>query len=315
MLIELNVSGLDRKNPIKFIKAIKQAFDARQEAKRIIEEKKPDVVIGTGGYVCWPVISAAQDLGVKTAIHESNVYPGLATRLLCKDCDLILLNRKECQKYIKTKGKTVVVGNPLRKEFNTYTRADARRSLGLCDDDLFILSFGGSIGAKKMNEVMIDVMNEYSLRDEKIYHIHASGERYFDEAKKRADIGSTNRVKITPYINDMPKMMRAADIVISRSGASTLSELEAVGAAAILVPSPNVTGNHQLKNALHLKNAGAAIVIEEKEMTKEKIIVEISSLKSDKNARKKQAKNISRFSTKNCEKRIYEAIKLLTNGK
>lgn len=309
----LEVCGLSRKNPIKAIKGIKSAITAQKKAKGIISEFKPDVILGTGGYVCWPIISAGQKMGIKTVIHESNVFPGLSARMVSEHCDLILLNHKESIKHFRNKDKIAVIGNPIRKEFIKYDRKVARKSLGLKESDIFILSFGGSIGAQKLNSVMIEVMNEYTSKHSDMYHIHATGDRYFEESKRKVNFNEKGKAQLTAYVDEMSKYMYAADIVISRCGATTLSELSTVGTAAILVPSPNVTGNHQLKNAKLLEQANAAVVIEENQLSAQRMIFEISSFKNDKNARKTMAKNIKALSDPNSAKKAYIAIKSLIN--
>lgn len=305
----LKIQGLKRKISMENLKSLYYALSAQNAAKKIIKEFNPDVILGTGGYVCWPVIRAGQSLDIPTALHESNITPGLTTKLLAKRCVKVLLNHTETKQYLKNEANIAVVGNPLRIGFKKIKKDEARKKLSLSPNDVFILSFGGSIGAQKLNETAIGVMEEYSVRDPDVKHIHAVGKRYFDEIKNNKLADGYCGCKIVDYINDMPTLLSAADIVISRAGAMTISELAAVGVASILIPSPNVSNNHQLKNAQKLQKAEAAMLIEEKELTKETLKLAITSLKTDKNARKNKAKNILHFSTPNASKLIVKQLK------
>ena len=305
----LNIQGIKRKLTLDNARRIYHALRARREAKSIIREFKPDVILGTGGYVCWPVIRAGAKLGIPTAIHESNITPGLTTRLLSTKCKRVFLNHEDTKKYLSQRANTLTVGNPLRKDFKKIKRNDARRTLGIKEDEIFILSFGGSIGAEKLNEVVLEVMQSYSLSDKKIRHIHATGKRYFDSVKNTPLARGERGCKVLPYIDNMPTMLSAADIVISRAGAMTISEISAVGVASILVPSPNVSDNHQLKNAQKLKEVGAALMIEEKNLTVESLKNSINDLKNDENGRKNRAKRILGFSSPDAQKRIVKELK------
>lgn len=307
----LRVYGLKRSISLDNITRMKEAFKARKEAVKLIKEFRPDVILGTGGYVCWPVITAGKKLKIPTAIHESNVYPGLTTRLLSGKCDKVFLNREETKKYLKAKVKTVTVGNPIRNDFRKISRKQAREKMGVRENEVFIVSFGGSIGAEVMNRVVIDTMLEYSSKERGIKHIHATGRRYYEGIKEELQKENLGSCRIVPYIHDMPSALKAADIVICRCGAMTLSEIAEVGVASILIPSPNVTNNHQLKNAELLKNHSAATLIEEKNLSKEVLAEELKKLKNDENGRKMQAKNIKDHSTPKAAEMIVNELFLL----
>ncbi len=310
-LTTLKLKGLRRKITAENLKSIYYALSAYRRAKEIIKDFKPDVILGTGGYVCWPVLRAGQRLGVPTAIHESNAVPGLTTKLLAKRCDKVLLNDTNAEKYLNKGANTLEVGNPLRKGFKKVKRSEARKALSLSEDDFFILSFGGSIGAEQLNEAIIGVMEEYSVPAKKVKHIHAVGKRYYDTIKEKRLTEGYCGCQIVDYIDNMPTMLSAADIVIARAGAMTISEIASVGVASILIPSPNVSGNHQLKNAIKLQDADASLVIEEKELTTERLKSAVKMLKTNENARKNKAKNISRFSTPNASKLIVKELKTI----
>ncbi len=307
-LKEIKISGLKRSLSIENVQRIISAIKATKRSAEIIKDFNPDVILGTGGYVCWPVISAGRKLNIPTLIHESNITPGLTTKLLAKKCGKILLNHEETKKYLPENISTAVVGNPIRTDFYNISRKEARKKLGLSEKDFLILSFGGSIGAEKMNEVITKVMEDFSSREKYVKHIHATGGRYFNDLKSRFKGNAIDGCRIVAYIEDMPYMMSAADTVICRCGAMTLSEIAASGVAAILIPSPNVSDNHQYKNAKHLCDRNCATLIEEKNLSPECLIDSISSLKNDKFARKNMAKNIKRLETPFSSKLIVKEL-------
>ena len=305
----IKMQGLKRSLSLKNIKSISYAISAIPKAKEIIKNFNPDVVFGTGGYLCWPVIVAAKRMGIKTFLHESNTSPGLTTKLLSKKVNLMLLNSEKTAGYLSKKTRYKVVGNPIRSDFFKIDRESARSKLGLQENDIFILSFGGSIGSDKINKTIIEVMQKYSSKDDKIKHLHGCGERYYESIKNDNNLRRLNGCKIVPYIDDIPTMMHASDIVISRSGAMTISEICYVGVASILIPSPNVSDNHQYKNAISLKNRGAAIIIEEKDLTFTVLKNRLAKLKSAKFDRKNVAKNAGRLFVNNSASLIVSEFK------
>ena len=268
-IYEIKVSGLKRSLSLENFKVLKDALDAKHSAKDILLEFKPDAVIGTGGYVCWPVLTAAHTLRIPTVIHESNAVLGLTSKLLAKKCNLIFLGQN-----IQTRYKNAYfTGNPLPKTFGKLSKKEAKRRLGIPDGKKLILSVGGSIGAKKLNDTCTKAMASFSLGKSDIYHIHSAGHRYYDEIKSAypSMCEKNKRCVILPFIDDMATALSAADVVISRCGAMTLAEIARVGVPSILVPSPNVTGDHQRKNAEHYENCGASFVIEERELSSERL--------------------------------------------
>jgi len=305
----LEVKGIERRITVKNAKNILTALRARRSATEIIKRFNPDAVVGTGGYVSWPVISAAQKLGIPTAVHESNLYPGLTTRLLAKKCSLLLLNREETKEYLGKGVKVKTVGNPLRKDFFTTDRVAARRELRLSDKDFLVVSFGGSGGAQQLNDNIIELMKSYSRRIKRIRHIHGCGRSYYKEINEPELKRGTDGCKIRDYIDNMPTLMHAADLVISRCGAMTLSEIGAVGVASILIPSPNVTGNHQYKNAKQLCDAGAAVMIEEQELTPSILKARVNEIFENENFRKAIAKKIENPNSKKAASIALSAIK------
>ncbi len=301
------IEGLSRNLSIQNIRKVKDAFKAKKKAQDILSDFKPDIVVGTGGYVCWPVISAAKKLGIKTAIHESNASFGLTTRLLADKCDLLLLGTKtEKCKY----KNAIFTGNPLRKKFKSLPSVEAKKIMGIPPNKKLILSVGGSIGAKKLNEVCLSLMNTYSIPNDNIYHLHSIGYRYFEELKESSPniCHGTKGCKAVPFINDMSTALCAADVVISRCGAMTLSEIAFCGAASILIPSPNVTGNHQMKNALYFKEQGAAKIIEEKNLSENILNESIKELLENDSLREKMKKCAKKLSVPDSTEKILKVI-------
>lgn len=246
----------------------------------ILKQVQPDLVIGCGGYVSGPVVRAAARRGIKTAIHEQNAFPGVTNKLLAKDVDVVFAASADAVEKLGAPGKTLVVGNPVRPELFTQDRAAARARLGVKDRTV-ILSFGGSLGARRINEVVAALCGWEQRTRQPILHLHATGSRgvqLFKDLAVQHGFAPGPDLVVQEYINNMPELLAAADLVIARSGALTLAELEAMGRASILIPSPNVAENHQYYNALELQNAGAAVVIEEKDLTGDRLVETVQAL-------------------------------------
>lgn len=309
----VNVMGIRRSLSPRNIKAAYLALTSPIKAKKILEEFKPDVVVGTGGYVCWPILVAASKAGIPTLVHESNVFPGLAVRKLQGKVDKVLVNFEDSKKHLSKnyEDSIVCVGNPLRQGFKTIKKDEAREKLGLPKDARVLLSYGGSRGAQKINETIIGLMNEYDSKNPSVIHIHATGDigrEIFNKSYFGSGLDMLGNVRVYDYINDMPTVMAAADVVICRAGAMTLSEISMMKKAAIFIPSPNVVDNHQFKNAKLLADNGAASLIEEKDLTVESLCSEVARLLEDDEAREKYSKNIEKFANPAANKRIYDEI-------
>lgn len=249
----------------------------------MLRELRPDLVIGCGGYVSGPVVRCAAKMGMRTAIHEQNAFPGVTNKLLAKDVDVIFAAVPAAVEKLGAPEKTSVVGNPVRPEIFMQDRALARAKLG-AGTRTVILSFGGSLGARRINEVVAELAAWEQAQQRPLLHLHATGSRgveLFERLAKEKGFACGDSLRVSEYINNMPELLAAADLVISRAGALTLAELEAVGRAAILIPSPNVAENHQYYNALELQKAGAAVVLEEKELTGEALIAQVERLLSE----------------------------------
>ncbi len=294
------------------LSAVSRMLRAGGAVKRVLREFEPDIVMGTGGYVSGPVLRTAHKEGYKTLTHEQNAFPGVTTKLLSKYVDKILLAVPEAQKYLSGGPQYVVVGNPVREEILFADREESRRALGIDPKRTVLLTFGGSLGAQRINEAVADLI-AWHYRSGKIHHIHATGQ-YGVELLPRllrergVDLKGCDYVDIREYIDDMPRCLAASDIVLCRSGAVTLSELEAAGRASILIPSPNVAENHQYHNAMVLGNAGAAIVVEEKDLTGERIIALVSELLEDPTKVHGLAKNARKLAIVDAGERIYREM-------
>lgn len=284
---------------------------ARPRAKEILRDFRPDVVVGTGGYVCGPVVLEAARMGIKTAIHESNAFPGMTNRMLSKSVDVVFLAVEEAKAHMDSEARYEIVGNPIRESLIYKSKSAARKELGL-DDRMCILSYGGSLGADSLNRIGADVI-EWHCRQGLVNHIHGYGkngqEKFPALLKERGiDLSKCPSVRATEYIDNMDACMAAADLVICRAGAMTVSELEATGTAALLVPSPNVTANHQYHNAMVLANKGAAMLLEEKDYTKEKVVAIVQDLYQHREKLQTLSENASSLAILDTTKRIYDTI-------
>ncbi len=318
----IEVAGLQRKLSLENIKRnFKAAYllaKSSKRAKRIISDFKPDIVMGTGGYVSGPIVKKAHQMGIKTLTHEQNAFPGITTKLLAHDVDRVLFAVEGAKKYFKEDvlSKAEVVGNPVREGVLTVNREEARKRLGI-GDKLCIVSFGGSLGASRINEAVKDVI-KFHIAEGKIHHIHAVGKydyKDFIESLKADNVPFINNpnVDIREYIDNMPTCLAASDLVISRSGAITLSEIECAKKASILIPSPNVAENHQYYNAMELVKNNAAMILEEKDLTGEKLVSMVKELCEDKNRLRELGENASKMAIRDSSSRIADIILKLVN--
>ena len=280
----------------------------------VIKKFKPDIVIGTGGYACWPIMAAAARMGIPTALHESNAHPGLAIRRLQSKVDRIWINFPETAAAFGNSSKVVCVGNPILQDFSTVDKHQARAKLGIANDQKLILSFGGSNGAEKLNSAVIDFMKTVVANDPKIIHLHASGKINYDDSLKLFEEAGLNNAKnciLRPYIYDMPLQMAAADLVIARAGAMTLSELALMKKACVLVPSPYVAENHQYKNAKTLADADAATLVEEKELEEGRLTTAVCELLASNAHLREQETQIASFAREDACSTIWQDIQKL----
>lgn len=271
----LSISGLKRNT-----RTVMKLFKASSQAKGLIHEFKPDIVVGFGGYVSGPVLRTASKMGIPTAIHEQNAYPGVTNKALAKRADAVMLTVAEAQKHLKTNKDCVVTGLPIRGEIVSADRDRCRRELGL-DSRPLILSMGGSLGARELNKAVAELIAA-KHKEASCHFIHAMGQ-YGGWLpgllkEKGVDLDREKHITIREYIDDMQRCLPAADLVICRAGASTLSEIQALGKVSILIPSPNVAENHQYHNAMALVGNRAAVIIEEKELSGARLSSEVDEL-------------------------------------
>ena len=316
--VSMEVAGFQRKISFENIRrnfqAVRYLATASKKAKKIINGFKPDLAIGTGGYVSGPIIKQCAKMGVPTAIHEQNAFPGITNKLLAKVADKVMLTVEDALEYFEKGIDYTVTGLPIRAEINSKTKLEARAELGF-DNEMCILSFGGSLGAGCINETMAEVIKWHTSKGLKINHIHGFGkmgrDTFTDEMEENNIPLKSERLRITEYINDMDTCLAAADLVICRSGASTLAEIEAAGKPSILIPSPIVTGNHQYHNAMVLGNAGAAVVMRQKEVTNERMIEAIEDLYKNRDKLTRMSQCAKDLAVTDTEDRIYSVIKEL----
>ncbi len=310
----IDVAGFQRKltikNIFKNIVAVEKMFSSSRRARKLLKELKPDVVVGTGGYVSGPVLREAVKLGIKTAIHEQNAYPGITTKALAPNVDRVMLAMPEAEKLLNLKNKPIITGNPVRAELTKITKEKARKKLGFDKDIPLILSFGGSLGARPINEAIVGVIKDHNNTG-KCYHIHGAGKAGFESTVKalRNSCGElAEEISVREYIDNMDVCMAAADLVICRAGAITLSELTVCSKPSILIPSPYDAENHQFHNAMTLKNCGAAEVIEEKDLTAELLSATVSELLNDSDKLTSMSENAHNAAIIDSNERIYKVI-------
>lgn len=310
----IDITGFQRKLTLENIKrnigTVSKLLKSSAQAKKILLEFQPDVVVGFGGYVSGPVLRMAAKLGFKTAIHEQNAFPGKTNKVLSSEVDRVMLTVQEAEQYLHPKQPCIVTGLPVRGELLRADRTLSRFELGL-DDRPLVLSMGGSLGAEAINRAMVEVIARHHKQAD-CYFMHAMGQYGLwvrDALKEKGvDLAAEKHVIIREYIDDMYRCMAAADVVVCRSGASSLSEIEAMGRASILIPSPNVAENHQYHNAMALVSKEAAVLIEEKELTGERLSQELERLLNDPARRERLAKNAKQLAITDANERIYQVI-------
>ena len=284
----LKITNISRGKSVKAlmhnIQTVKNVAGATRETRKILKDFKPDVVIGTGGYVCYPVLMAASKLHIPTAVHESNAVPGLTTKMLSGHVDKIMVGFEESRQYYKNPERVEVTGTPVRGEFSCYTKDSAKAQLGLPVDKPLVVSVWGSLGAGHMNKIVTEMIPKLRGQDD-FRLIHSAGSMYYkDVCEKLSETAPDHGeygVDVKEYIYDMPRVMAAADLIMCRAGASTLAELTYMGKPVIIVPSPNVTNNHQEKNARVLERAGGAKVLLEGEFDADSLLDELKALLTD----------------------------------
>lgn len=298
------------------VKSLSYMLSSRKKADKIIGEFKPHVIVGTGGYASYPMLKQGAKRQIPTALHESNAVPGLTTRLVMDKVERVMVSFEESRGSYPHPEKVSVVGMPVRSEFLFSKKQEARRALGL-DQRPLVVSFWGSLGAREMNKMIARFMAKNAEADCPFQHIHAAGSygwKWMPEYVKEqgVDLGATPAIDMREFIYDMPTVMAAADLVICRAGAATISEVAAAGKPAIFVPSPNVTDNHQEKNARILEQHGGAVVLREAECSGEKLYEETMGLLQDPEGLARMGRAVQSLAVPDSAERIYKIILELT---
>ena len=292
---------------------------AVNQCKKIIKEFQADVIIGTGGYACFPALMAGTLMGIPTCVHESNAMPGLTTRMLADRVDRMLVCFPESAQRYKHPEKVETVGMPIRREFIYTDKAAARKELGLGDGPVVVSAFG-SLGAKKMNEAVAEMLKLEQADGFPFHHIHATGKFGWEWMPQKVasygvDLANAPSVDMREYIYNMPTVMAAADVIISRAGASSCNEIAACGTPAVLIPSPNVTDNHQEKNARVVADRGGAVLLLEKDCTAEKLYAQVRDILKDKARAEKMSTALRQNVILDSSERICDILEELAKNK
>ena len=298
----IEVTGFKRKLTLENLKTLSNFLKARKQCLKIIKEFNPDIVIGTGGYVTAPVIWAAKKLGHKTFIHEQNSVVGLSNKFLIKYTDKVGVSFESTQDLFP-KSKVYLTGNPCGEKAINTPKVN-KETFGLSEDKKLVLIVMGSLGSKTINEKMSEYI--YGFRNKNYQVIFVTGNEYYDKLKNKI---FPNNVKVVPFINNLPGIMKSTDLMISRAGASTMSEIMALGLPTIFIPSPYVTNNHQYKNAMDLVEKNAAMILEEKDLNKNNFIRMIDDILDNQEKYNEIKSNVSKLAITDSSSRIYNILK------
>ncbi len=312
----VNISSFHRSLKPKELRhnliSAKNLLHAKRQADTILDEFRPDLIVGTGGYASYPVVKYGAKRGIPAAVHESNIVPGLTTRELENYAQRVMVGFEDCRAHYRHPDKVVVTGTPVRGDFFTQTKAEAKKKLGLDDGRPLVVSFWGSLGAGAMNRMMAEFL-ALEAAHEPFHHIHGVGTISWEAmqselAERGVDLAAHPSLDVREYIYDMADVMRAADLVLSRAGASTIAELTALGVPAILVPSPNVTNHHQEKNANVLGDHGAALVLAQEGLDGKRLFAAAAEILHDGARRAEMEQNMASLGVRDATERIYETV-------
>ena len=294
--------------------SLKNLAHAEREANAILHDFHPDLIVGTGGYASYPLVRYGAKAGIPTAVHESNSVPGLTTRMLEEYADVIMVGFEDCRQHYKHPERIAVTGTPVRGDFFRLSREEARKKLGFDDEAPLVVSFWGSLGASHMNECMVDFFRREDAEGYPFRHIHAVGKggwEAMEQKLRELGLPKSDRLDVRQYIYDMDVVMAAADVVLCRAGASTISELTALGKPTVMVPSPYVTNNHQEKNARLLEKHGGAVVITEPGSTGDGLYKAVEAILSDNEKRSSMARAMKELGIPDATARIYDTVMAL----
>jgi len=314
-LKQIEAYGINRKISLQNMKNMVKTLKSFKTAKRIIKEIKPDLVIGTGGYICGPSILAAKKYKIPTMLHESNAFPGVSVKLLANRVNTVLVGFEDAKSRLAKAKKVVVTGTPSKVKKIELTKAqkeELKKQFDITNNLPIVLIFGGSQGAKTINNAVIDIIQNKLNNNYQI--IWAVGQKQYDILRENLksnglNINNIPNTKIVSYIYNMEEVMNLADLIIARSGAMTITEVANVGKPAIFIPFPFATENHQEYNAKVLANVGAAKIILDKDLNKDILNSSILDIINDKEKMKKMGKNAEKIAINDVEDRIYEEIK------
>ncbi len=307
----IDASGFDRHSLLGNVKTVENLIKGGREAARIISEFAPDIAIGTGGYVTGSVMLRAHRYGARCYIHEQNAVPGVTNKLLEPYVDRIFISFEQSASEFRHPEKTVLTGNPVRAAFSSLDREACRAKIGACEGEAVLLLFGGSLGAGILNEAALDLIP--NMPEKGLRFIFVTGRRYYGEIMERleeTDIPAS--VTVMDYADDMPSLMAAADIVVSRAGAIAVSEILVSGKASVLVPSPNVTNDHQYKNAKAVADEGAALLLRDAELEDDPSLLRrrVTELLGKPGALEEMRRNAARIAKPDAAEKIYQGLEI-----
>ena len=315
-MTNISAGGFSREKTIAALKrnigSARKLLSGTFQARKIMRRFRPDVAIGTGGYVCYPVLKEASRMGIPTVVHESNAVPGLTTKLLSSSVDRVLTAFPNMEKLYRRPERVIMTGTPVRSGFSAKSKAELRHELGMSEGPV-VVSFWGSLGAARMNDIMAGFIAR-NAEENAFYHVHATGggsegvDRMMQKLRERGIIELPAGLDLRPYIDNMPEVMSACDLVLCRAGASTLGELASIGKPAVLVPSPNVTDNHQEKNAAALAAAGGAVMIKESECTADGLYETVTELLADRKRLGEMSEKLLSMGSADASARIADMI-------
>ncbi len=309
----IRVKGMPRRINKESLIAAKELLNGINDSRKIIKDFNPDIVIGTGGYVCGPVVYMGKRKKIPALIHEQNAFPGITNKILSRYVDKVAVTFDESKKYFKYPEKVINTGNPIRKEIFKVNIEESYKLMGINREKAFILSFGGSGGQKKLNDGMLELIKSASINKD-IQIIHVTGKRLYEEFMKEIKshgIKLNNEIRVLPYLYEMPQAMNIASLVVTSAGAITLAEISSIGIPSILVPKAYTAENHQEFNARSFEEKGASIVILEKDLRDNILKDQVYSLINDKNKLNEMSKSSKRLGIRDAAEKIVDEIDLL----
>lgn len=311
----IDITGFRRKLSFDNVKTVMRFVQGVRKSKKMLKEFKPDVVIGTGGYVCGPVVYAAAKLGIPSVIHEQNAIPGLTNKFLMRYVDTVAVSFEGSEKSFSGAKNVIYTGNPRATTVAQASRDRGFATLGVPMDSRVVLVVGGSGGAKAINQAMIEMAPMLERLDD-VHVVYVTGESYFDKTREaiRSVLGTMpNHLHVLPYVHNMPEVLACTSLIVNRAGASFLAEITSLGIPSILIPSPNVTNNHQEANARTLEKGGASLTMLERELTGEKLYEAIAGIMNDESGRKQMAEASRKLGKPDAAELLLKEIKRLAS--